>query len=108
MLLRRKHPMHKLLIVEDDPYVVRLYQRLFGLEKFEVEVAADGQDGVHKAKTFKPDLILLDVMMPIMNGLEALQHLKADPATKDMKVIMLTNVGEDSVMEIARTFGAQD
>ncbi len=100
--------MHKLLIVEDDPYVVRLYQRLFALEKFEVEIAADGLDGIHKAKSFKPDLILLDIMMPIMNGLEALQKLKDDPATKDMQVIMLTNVGEDSVVEIARSFGAQD
>lgn len=100
--------MHKLLIIDDDPYVVRLYQRLFALENYSTEVAADGQDGLHKAKSFKPDLILLDIMMPIMNGLETLQHLKADPETKDTKIIMLTNVGEDSIVEIAQTFGAQD
>jgi len=97
---------HTLLIVEDDPYVVRLYQRLFRLEKFQVTVAVDGSDGIKKAKTLKPALILMDIMMPIINGLEALKQLKADEATKDIPIIMLTNVGEEAIIELAYSLGA--
>ncbi len=97
-----------LLVVEDDPYVIRMYQRLFGFEKFLVEVAANGQEGFEKAKKAQPNLILMDIMMPIMNGLEALKLLKADETTKHIPVVMLTNVGEEATIELARSLGAID
>jgi len=96
----------KLLIVEDDPYVVRLYRRLFSFSKLDVKTAGNGAEGIALAKTFKPHLILLDIMMPVMNGLEALEKLKADTETRDIPVVMLSSVGEEPTLRAAMTKGA--
>ena len=69
-------------------------------------MAADGQDGVDKARSEMPTLILLDVMMPRMNGLEALEKLKSDPATKHIPVVMLTNLAGQQDAETAMAKGA--
>lgn len=98
--------MAKVLIVEDDPLMSRMYQKIFTFEKFEVVMAADGQEGVDKARAEKPTLILLDVMMPKMNGLQALEKLKADPETKAIPVVMLTNLAGQQDAETALTKGA--
>ncbi len=84
--------MSKILLVEDDPLMLRMYQRVFALEGYDVEIANDGLAGYEKAKVFKPDVILLDVMMPRMNGLQTLEKLKLDPVTKSFPVVMLTNL----------------
>ncbi len=84
--------MSKILLIEDDEIMARMYQRVFIIEGYTVDVAGDGLMGYTKAKEFKPDLILLDVMMPVMNGLQALEKLKTDPETKDFPVMMLTNL----------------
>ena len=98
--------MAKILIVEDDPLMSRMYQKIFTFEKYEVETAGDGQEGIDKARETKPTLILLDVMMPKMNGLEALEKLKADPETKAIPVVMLTNLAGQQDAEAALTKGA--
>jgi CheY-like chemotaxis protein/anti-sigma regulatory factor (Ser/Thr protein kinase) len=98
----------KLLIVEDDPYVIRLYQRLFSLSKLNVRSAVNGQEGIELAKAFKPDIILLDVMMPVMNGLDALKILKSEPTTSHIPVIMLSSFGEESAVQQAKQSGAAD
>jgi CheY-like chemotaxis protein len=98
--------MAKILIVEDDPLMSRMYHKIFTFEKYEVEMAADGQEGIDKARAVKPTLILLDVMMPKMNGLEALEKLKADPATKAIPVVMLTNLAGQQDAETALSKGA--
>lgn len=98
--------MTKILIVEDDPLMSRMYQKIFNFEKYEVETAADGQEGLAKTLTFKPVIILLDVMMPKMNGLQVLEKLKADPATKAIPVIMLTNLAGQQDAEAAMVKGA--
>lgn len=98
--------MAKLLIVEDDPLMSRMYQKIFTFEKFEVEVAGDGEEGLAKTKAFKPTIILLDVMMPKMNGLQVLEALKADEATKHIPVIMLTNLAGQQDAETALSKGA--
>jgi CheY-like chemotaxis protein len=98
--------MAKILIVEDDPLMSRMYQKIFTFEKYEVEMAADGQEGIDKARETNPTLILLDVMMPKMNGLEALEKLKADPATKAIPVVMLTNLAGQQDAESALSKGA--
>jgi CheY-like chemotaxis protein len=98
--------MVKILLVEDDPLVLRLYQNAFSLEGFDVEVAADGQIGLAKAKSLYPSFIILDVMMPNMNGLEVLDQLKSDPGTKDIPVIMLTNLYGEKAEETALEKGA--
>ena len=98
--------MAKVLIIEDDPLISRMYQKIFTFESFEVEVANDGQEGLDKARSFKPTLILLDIMMPKMNGLEVLEKLKADPETKSTPVIMLTNLAGQNDAETALSKGA--
>jgi len=98
--------MAKLLIVEDDPLMSRMYQKIFTFEKYDVELARDGQEGLDKAREVKPTLILLDVMMPKMNGLEVLKKLKADPDLKSIPVVMLTNLAGEKDAEEALAAGA--
>jgi CheY-like chemotaxis protein len=98
--------MAKILIVEDDPLMSRMYQKIFNFENYEVEMAGDGQEGLDKARASKPTLILMDIMMPKMNGLEALEKLKADPETKAIPVIMLTNLAGQQDAEAALSKGA--
>jgi CheY-like chemotaxis protein len=86
--------MPKILIVEDDPLISRMYQKMFTFEKFEVLMASNGREGLEKASSAKPDVILLDVMMPELNGLEVLENLKSQPETKNIPVIMLTNMDD--------------
>ncbi len=98
--------MAKVLIVEDDPLMSRMYQKIFSFEKYEVEVAADGEEGLTKATSSNPTIILLDVMMPKMNGLQVLEKLKADANTKNIPVIMLTNLAGQQDAESALSKGA--
>ncbi len=98
--------MAKLLIVEDDPLISRLYEKIFTFEKYEVILADNGQDGLDKARSENPTLILLDIMMPKMNGLQVLEKLKLDPDLKKIPVIMLTNLAGDKDAETALSKGA--
>jgi CheY-like chemotaxis protein len=98
--------MAKILVVEDDPLMSRMYQKIFTFEGYEVEMAGDGQEGLDKVRSYKPTLILLDVMMPKLNGLQVLEKLKADPETKGTPVVMLTNLAGEQDAESALTKGA--
>lgn len=98
--------MTKILLVEDDPLVYRLYQKLFEKEGYETELGTNGQEGLDKLANFTPDVILLDIMMPQMNGIEMLEKLKADPATKNIPVIVLTNVTDIGVSNEVFSKGA--
>lgn len=85
-----------ILLVEDDNLMIRLYQEKFSQDGFEVDVALNGEEGLAKLKEKKPILVLLDVMMPKMDGFEMLKRIKADPETKSVPVILLTNLsGEE-------------
>lgn len=95
-----------ILIVEDDPLMARLYYKVFTIEGYEVIMAADGEEGLLAVHKNIPTLILLDVMMPKLNGLELLEKLKADPTTKKIPVIMLTNLAGQADAEKAITLGA--
>jgi CheY-like chemotaxis protein len=95
-----------LLIVEDDPLMQRMYQKIFTFEKYEVETASNGEEGLEKARSAKPTVVLLDVMMPKMNGLQVLEKIKADPDTKNIPVIMLTNLAGEKDAETALMKGA--
>ena len=98
--------MAKILIVEDDTLISNMYKEIFTFDSFEVEIANDGQEGLDKARNFKPNIILLDIMMPKMNGLEVLTNLKADPETKTIPVVMLTNLAGENDAKAALTQGA--
>lgn len=86
--------MTKILLVEDDPVINKMYSRLFKLEGYEVVVAVDGLDGLEKLKTFTPDIIMLDIMMPKMNGVEMLGKIKENPSTQNIPTIVLTNMSD--------------
>jgi CheY-like chemotaxis protein len=98
--------MAKILIIEDDPLMARLYQKIFTFEKHEVILAGDGVEGVEKAISSKPNLILLDIMMPKMNGLQVLEKLKIDVETKKIPVVVLTNLAGEKDAETAMLKGA--
>src|SRR4030067_1214761 len=96
----------KILIVEDDPLVSRMYQTVFEFEGFEVELARNGEEGIEKLKKEKPVMILLDIMMPKMSGIDVLRELKADIKTKKIQVVVLTNLSGDKDAEKALELGA--
>jgi len=98
--------MAKVLIIDDDQSMQSLYQRIFTLEGFEVEVASGGIEGVEKALSGSPDIILLDMMMPVVNGLEVLSKLKADDRLKDIPVIVMSNYSEMGITAHAMELGA--
>lgn len=98
--------MTKILVVEDDELIARMYEKIFGFDGYQVELAADGEEGLKKIQEVKPTLVLLDIMMPKMNGLQVLDKIKADPNTKNIPVVMLTNLDGEKDAEAALSKGA--
>lgn len=84
----------KILLVDDDPDFVGAIRSMLEVNDFEVAVAYDGREGLQKAGQFNPDLIILDMMMPVMGGREACKKLKTDPATRKIPVILLTAIAD--------------
>jgi CheY-like chemotaxis protein len=98
--------MAKILLVEDDPLIYKMYEKAFGFEDFEVETAHNGQEGLDKLRHGQPDVVLLDIMMPGMNGIEVLSKVKHDPDTKDIPIIVLTNISDMRTAHEITTHGA--
>lgn len=96
----------KVLIVEDDPLISRMYERVFSFEGFEVEIARNGEEGIEKLKKIKPTMILLDIMMPKMSGIDVLREIKANPETRSIPVVVLTNLSGTKDAEKAIGMGA--
>jgi DNA-binding response OmpR family regulator len=86
--------MTKIAIIEDDQAISQMYRMKFEAEGFNVETASNGKLGLELAENMRPDIILLDLMMPEMNGDEMLKRMRATDWGKDIKVIILTNMGE--------------
>ena len=103
-----------ILIIDDNKDFLEIFSLKLTRAGFDVVTVNSGQQGIDKARSMKPDLILLDVEMPIMNGVETLQKLKADPITALCKVAFLTNYGDPSKdaswldEKFAREAGAMD
>jgi len=87
--------MKKVLIVEDDKAMANILQESLQEAGYSASFAQNGEEGLASVKEEIPDIILLDVMMPKMNGKELLAKLRENPETKDIPVIMLTNIGDD-------------
>jgi len=87
--------MAKILLVDDDRLMTKMYEGKFEDDGFDIQTAPDGKVGLSKAQKFQPDLILLDIMMPKMDGLTTLDKIKKDSALKNIPIILLTNVGDD-------------
>ncbi|MDB5185189.1 MAG: hypothetical protein JWN38_997 [Candidatus Saccharibacteria bacterium] len=86
-------------IVEDDQAISQMYRFKFEAEGYDVQTAENGQLGLELAEKMKPDIILLDLMMPIMSGGDMLEKLRATAWGKHLKVIILTNMGEQEIPE---------
>ena len=86
----------KILAVDDERHIVRLVEVNLQRAGYEVVTAYDGREALEKVKTETPDLVVLDVMMPYMDGFEVLKNLKADPVTAEIPVIMLTAKAQDA------------
>ena len=98
----------KILIIEDDPFLNEMYVTKFTQANFEVEVAIDGQEGLQKIEKNKPDLILLDIVLPKMDGFEILTKMKANTELKDIPVILLTNLSQRDEVKRGLDLGAND
>lgn len=96
----------KILIVDDEPNIVISLEFLMKREGFEVFVANDGDAGLEQIAAQRPDLVLLDVMMPKRNGYEVCQAIRTNPSWQDMKVIMLTAKGRDTEVAKGMAMGA--
>ncbi len=97
--------MTKIAIVEDDPVISQMYRFKFEAAEFEVQLANNGRRGIEMVKTFQPDLILLDLQMPEMNGTDALEIIRKNEWGKNIPVIILTNMGEEESPKKLRELG---
>lgn len=98
----------KILIIEDDLALFNLYKTQLELNSYEVVHVSEGNLAVDKVKEEAPDLVLLDIMLPGRNGLEILQDIREQEETQDVKVIMLTNFGNEENVSAALELGAVD
>jgi DNA-binding response OmpR family regulator len=96
----------KILLVEDEEMLANMYEVKFKNEGFDLIKALDGAQGLEMAKSTQPNFILLDIIMPKIDGFSVLKSLKEEESTKDIPVMMLTNLGQDEDIERGRQMGA--
>lgn len=87
--------MTKIAIIEDDAAIHQMYRMKFETEGFDVQLASNGETGVALIKRFRPDIALLDLQMPEVNGLEALREIRSHDWGRELPIIILTNLGEE-------------
>lgn len=100
--------MHKVLIAEDDKFLANAYKVRLIKEEFEVQVASDGEEVLNILKTFTPDVILLDLMMPKKDGFSVLEFIRSDPTYKHLPVIIASNLGQKEDLGKGMGLGAND
>ena len=96
------------LIIEDEPALVEVLTYNLSNEGFEVTSAADGQDGLRRAQDLQPDLVVLDLMLPVMDGLQVCRQLRSDPKTQETRILMLTARSEEVDEIVGFNMGADD
>lgn len=99
---------NKILLAEDDYAISRVYAGGLTHAGFEVSVAVNGIEALEKIRIDQPDLVLLDLMMPIKNGFEVLEEIRKDDALKDIPVIILSNLGQESDIARSKELGITD
>lgn len=99
--------MTKIAIIEDDSVISQMYRMKFEADGFEVQIANNGRDGVALVEEFVPDMVLLDMQMPIMNGDEALKQIRSHDWGKSVPVMILTNLGEEEAPKDIRALGIE-
>ncbi len=100
--------MPTVLVIDDDPVIVELLRVNFEIEGFDVISAGDGEEGLEQARRERPDLVLSDIMMPRVDGLQLLSELKDDPRTRDTPVILLSAKAQNAEVQQGLDMGADD
>jgi len=98
----------KIAIIEDDQAISQMYRIKFETDGYEVETAENGKQGLELCEKMKPEIILLDVMMPEMTGPEMLEKLRATDWGSDIKVLILTNMGEQEIPDLIAKYNVKD
>jgi len=107
-MAEEKEEKYRILLIEDDPAISNVVELNLKLDNYDVFLAADGEEGLNMVKETNPDLIILDVMMPKMDGWQVLMQLKNEDKTKDIPVIMLTAIDDEQSKVIGLRGGADD
>ncbi|OGG13235.1 hypothetical protein A3D77_00500 [Candidatus Gottesmanbacteria bacterium RIFCSPHIGHO2_02_FULL_39_11] len=98
----------KILIVEDDEFFIQAYVTKFAQEGLVVEVATDGAMAIQKVKAISPNLIILDLMIPVKDGFLVLEELQGNPLTKNIPIIISSNLDQDASVKRGISLGAKD
>ena len=98
----------KILVVDDEPSISEVLVYNLTKENFEVSTAADGQTALHRAQSLQPDLVILDLMLPVMDGLQVCRQLRSDPRTRSTRILMLTAKGDETDEIVGFNLGADD
>ena len=96
------------MLVEDDAAIAEMYRMQLAMDGFRILVAGDGASGLELIRTTRPDLVLLDILLPEMEGFEVLERMHADPALAAIPVVVLSNFGEPEMMRRGLARGARD
>lgn len=99
---------NKILLVDDDKELCELYRTTLTAEGFKVTIAQNGEEALSEIMREKPDLVILDIMMPKIHGIDTLDILKATPETKDINVLVLSALSDKKMIDRAKDFGAID
>lgn len=105
--MKDKKDIH-VLLVEDDAFLANIYKTKFEMEGFKIYVSENGEDGLEDIQKKKPDIVLLDILLPKMDGFEVLKSLKENEATKNIPVVLLTNLGQKDDVQKGLELGAVD
>jgi two-component system, OmpR family, response regulator ResD len=97
----------RVLLVEDEDYIRDLYKRQLDLDGLPTDAFGTGREGLEAVKKFQYSLVLLDIMLPDLNGLQILKEIKSNPQTKALPVVLLTNLGQDTVIKEGFELGAE-
>ena len=98
--------MAKILLIEDDPFLIDIYTTKLKEKGFQVSVVVDGEEALLKVNEENPDLVLLDIVLPQLDGWEILRKIKSNPKFKDLKIIILSNLGQKEEVEKGLKLGA--
>ena len=98
----------KILLVDDSATVLMMERMILASERFQIVTAANGEEAQQRAKSEQPDLILMDIVMPKLNGLQACQAIKSDPETAHIPIILVTTRGEAASLEAGYSSGCSD